>query len=311
VLIFLKIRFLQAFRIIKEIGAVRMLLFVVCFLPFLLRYFAEAWYLGTVSVLFMVLLHLARTDKKFLQILQITPQKVYALDYGLFLLPSFTFLLYIGAYWHFLACLVLVLGFMFVPFTLPQYNQPLFLFTSRWIPARAFEWKSGFRQYFSFVFVCLLLGFGLSKYEVTIPLVIIFFTLLTTCFYLEFEPLEMLLVFGKTPQKLLLSKIKGQLFLFWIFMLPLVLLFLVFHAKYWYLMPYFLLSSSLAQIFAILYKYAVYQPATNSQLNVFIYVLFGSAFLFIVVIPLFVPVGIFILVRYYRKAVKNLAFWLS
>lgn len=310
-LVILKIRLLQAFRIIKEIGVVRMLLFVVCLLPFLLRYFAEAWYLSTISVLFMVLLHLARTDKKFLQILQITPQKVYALDYGLFLLPSFTFLLYIGAYWHFLACFALVVGFMFVPFTLPQYNQPLFLFTSRWIPAKAFEWKSGFRQYFSFVLVCLLLGIALSKYEVTIPLIIIFFTLLTTFFYLEFEPLEMLLVFGKTPPKLLVSKIQGQLFLFWAFISPLVLLFLVFHTKYWYLMPYFFLSSSLAQIFAILYKYAVYQPSTNSQLNVFIYVLFGSAFLFIVVIPLFVPVGIFILVRYYRKAVRNLAFWLS
>ncbi len=308
---FFKIRCLQALRIVQDIGTVRLVLFCICLLPFLFRYFAEAWYLSVVASLFLLLIHLARTDKKFLKILHCRPLQVYAVDYGLFLLFPLAWLLYVGAYWHFLAVFGFALGLIFLPFTLPQFNQPLLLFSNIWIPAIAFEWKSGFRQYFTFVMVLWASGFGLCQYEVAIPLLISALTLLSSCFYLACEPLPMLLVFGKTPKQLLQHKIYWQLLLFWGFISPLVVLFLVFHLQYWYLMLYFLVSSSLAQIFAILYKYTVYRPATQATLNLFIYVLFGSIFLFILILPLFVPVGIFVLVRYYRKAVQNLETFIS
>ncbi len=301
----LKIRLLQSLRIIQNIGWLRMLAFIICVVPFLIRYFAETWYLLIVSSLFLGLIHFVRTDKNFIKILQLSVYQVYAIEYSIFLLPVWIFLLIKQEFLYLGGSIVIATIISAIPYTIQQQNRPL-LFVSRWIPAISFEWKSGFRQHFPFIAIFYSLGIGLAMYEIAIPLIIMCFSLLTACFYLESEPITMLKIFVKTPKQLLLHKVRWQLQLFWLLMLPFILLFLIFHTTYWYIILYLLITTSLAQIFAICYKYAVYYPNTKNQLNVFIYVVFGLAFMLVILTPFLVPVGIFIMVRYYQKAIKNL-----
>jgi hypothetical protein len=304
-----KIRALQSFRIMKSIGIIRLLVFALCVVPFLIRYFSEAWYLLVVSSLFLALIHFLRTDKRFIKIMQLSVYQVYGFEYSLFLLPVWIFLL---AQKEFLYA-GLSIGFTIllssIQLTINQQNRPI-LFVSRWISPIAFEWKSGFRQHFPFVAVLFLLGFGLSMYELAIPLIIVSFTLLTANFYLESEPLEMLKVFEKSPKQLLIHKILWQLKLFWFCMLPLLVVFMIFHYIYWYVILYLFVTSSIAQVFAIFYKYAVYQPHTQNQLNVFIYVVFSLAFMLVIATPFLVPVSAFIMIRYYKKSITNLDLYL-
>ncbi len=306
----LKIRSLQSLRIMQSIGFIRILFFGICVVPFLIRYFSEPWYLLIVSSLFLALIHFLRTDKKFIKIMQLSVYQIYGFEYSVFLLPVWTYLLLHKEFLYTLFSIGFAILLSIIQLTINQQNRPL-LFVSRWISPIAFEWKSGFRQHFPFVAVLFLLGLGLSKYELVIPLVMVSFTILTACFYLESEPLEMLKVLDKLPKKFLIHKILWQLKLFWLFQLPLICIFLYFHSLYWYVIPYLFFTSSLAQIFAILYKYAVYQPHTQMQLNAFIYVVFSLAFMLVIATPFLVPVGIFVMLRYYKKATKNLEFYLA
>jgi hypothetical protein len=303
--IILKIRSLQFFRILKTIGLIRIILFTVFALPFIIRYFEEVWYLVTVSFLFVAMIHFLRTDKRFIKIAQLSTYKLYALEYGLFLLPTWIFLL---LQQEFIGLIISILSAILVaclPYTMNQQSKPL-TFVSRWIPAIAFEWKSSFRQYFPFLVVLLLSGFAFSMQELVIPFVIISLSILSMCFYLEAEPLELLRLFQLSPQKLLLHKIKWQLLLFGILVSPLLVLFMILHYTYWYLVLYLLLTSAVTQTFAIFYKYAVYQPQTPSRFNALIYLLFGSAFMGLIAIPFLLPVGVLVMLRYYKKAIKNL-----
>ncbi len=306
----LKIRSLQSLRIMQSIGFLRLLFFAICVVPFLVRYFSEPWYLLIVSSLFLALIHFLRTDKKFIKIMQLSVYQIYGFEYSVFLLPVWTYLLINKEFLYTAFSVGFAILLSSIQLTINQQNRPL-LFVSRWISPVAFEWKSGFRQHFPFVAILFLLGLSLSKYELVIPLVIVSFTILTACFYLESEPLEMLKVLEKLPKKFLIHKILWQLKLFWLFQLPLICLFLYFHYLYWYLIPYLFFTSSLAQIFAILYKYAVYQPHTQMQLNAFIYVVFSLAFILVIATPFLVPVGIFVILRYYKKAIRNLEFYLN
>jgi hypothetical protein len=305
----LKIRLLQTLRIIQSIGILRMCIFLLCAVPFLIRYFAESWYLWIVSTLFLGLVQFMRTDKKFLQIAQLSVYQVFAIEYTCLLAPVWLALLLKNEYLLLVGSVLSAVVLAVIPFTFQTQNRPL-IFVSRWIPAVCFEWKSGFRQHFPFVLILLILGVTMASYEIAIPLVMMSFSLLTACFYLEGESIEMLKVFAKSPQKFILYKIGWQLGLFWGFMLPLVLTFGVLHTQYVYILLYLLLTTSLAQSFAILYKYAVYQPNAQNQINVFIYVVFGLAFMLVIVTPFLVPVGIAIMVVYYRKSIKRLAMYL-
>lgn len=303
--IILKIRSLQFFRILKTIGLIRIILFAIFALPFIIRYFEEVWYLVTVSFLFVAMIHFLRTDKRFIKIAQIPTYKLYVLEYGILLLPTWIFLLiqqeFIGLIISILSAILVAL----IPYTINQQNKPL-IFVSKWIPAIAFEWKSSFRQYFPFLVVLLLSGLAFSMQELVIPFVIISLSILSMCFYLEAEPLELLRLFQLTPQKLLLHKIKWQLILFGIIISPLLVVFMILHYTYWYLVLYLLFTSAITQIFAIFYKYAVYQPQTPARFNALIYVIFGLAFMGLIAIPFLLPVGVMVMLRYYKKAIKNL-----
>jgi hypothetical protein len=146
----LKIRLLQSLRIIQNIGWLRMLAFVICVVPFIIRYFAETWYLLIVSSLFLGLIHFVRTDKKFIKILQLSVYQVYAIEYSIFLLPVWIFLLVKQEFLYFGGSIAIATIISAIPYTIQQQNRPL-LFVSRWIPAISFEWKSGFRQHFPFI----------------------------------------------------------------------------------------------------------------------------------------------------------------
>jgi hypothetical protein len=308
-IIILKTRLLQFYRILADIGILRLILFLACVLPLLIRYFAEAWYLVAVSSLMMTMVHFLRTDKHFLKIAQLPIFQVYALEYSFLLCPIWFYLAWQNEYIALFSSIIVTFLVAMIPYTSRQNSRPL-LFISYWIPAAAFEWRSGFRQSFFFIIVFWGLGLGFSPYELAIPLSIAVLCVVSMCFYLESESTILLRAFQKTPQQLLLHKIKWQILLFGLLISPLTIAFIFFHTNYWYLIIYLFFTSSLAQIFAIFFKYSTYRPHTQTQFNALIYIIFGFIFLVLVLVPFIFPVAIFVLIRYYRKAVENLKIYL-
>jgi hypothetical protein len=107
---------------------------------------------------------------------------------------------------------------------------------------------------------------------------------------------------GKSEKQLLFAKIKGHLKLFYLLILPMVLLDVMLHYEYWYVLLYALLVAFLANINAILFKYASYQPGARFDNNSLLQGLMLAFFL----VPFLFPIPIIMMVVNYKKARLNL-----
>lgn len=173
------------------------------------------------------------------------------------------------------------------------------------IPAEAFEWKSGVRRH-SFVIAALyILALSLYQYPYVAFVVIVLFTLLSTTFYNEAEPLQMVEVFQLAPRQFMFMKWKMQLMLFWAGCTPLILIYLFMNTAYWYVLPVLILVCSVIQILSINLKYSFYVPGESMDKSIFIAIYVLSLF-----VPFFVPVPLVMMFNYQRKAMANLKAYL-
>ncbi|MBN2893459.1 MAG: hypothetical protein JXL97_16415 [Bacteroidales bacterium] len=307
----LKIRLKQLYRAVSVIGIFRIfiLMFIVVFAVGMLYfhttmtpnvYFASGFYF-----LVIIFIHFKRKDKDFLIITSDKYKIIFFVEYLLFSLPLFVSL---AINLHF----ELILGFVSVLFLIVNLNfklksRNLNSKLQRLIPDNAIEWKAGLRKTLFLVVLLWLVGLSFSFVDGIVPIVMFILGVIPISFYEFCEPSDMIIAFEKSSAKFLFQKIKFQVVIFSIIVLPLMIAFLIFNFHLWYvvLIEYFVLTT--VHIYFILIKYSFYKPNTKATASQ----IFGTLGTVGVIIPVLLPLVWVLTIHFYFKSKQNLNYYLD
>jgi hypothetical protein len=308
ILTFLLLHLKQLFRLLKELGIIRSLILLFLAGAAMARAFtlspSRPDLLCFVLVLSLFSLHTFRKDKAFLKILPVRRYLLYFVEYHLIASPFYLRLLLDR---HGMIALLAFAAISLIPFVNIRLNRNGSSFTRlNFIPSEAFEWKSGLRKHGLLIAVLYLLSLSLYQYPYVAFVVIVIFTLISTTFYNEAEPQQMVEVFQLAPRQFMFRKWEMQLMLFWTGCIPLMLIYLFANFAYWYVLPVLVLVSSIIQILSINLKYSFYAPGESINKTIFIAIYVLSLF-----VPFFVPVPLVMMLNYQRKAMINLKGYLN
>ncbi len=294
-------------RILAEIGVVLFVLLLLVSFPLLMGVLAQLsdmppmWAVAITLVLILSI-HLNRQDKDFVKLILKRPFLMFLTEYLVLVLPIGIWNLYTG---NWLAALALIVGISVVacvPVTLRfrKRERPLLGFPKTFI--RHYEWVSGLRKSVVWMIPTYILGAALSGFTAAIPVALLVLGLITTDFYMDCEPRIFLELYNGRARSFLRKKILAHLMIFWLACLPLVILFLIFHHVYWYVLLVVMFVVSVFPVLSITLKYASYQPNIRLTQNAFTMGLMVAFLCF----PFTQPVPLVMAAVYYRRALKNL-----
>ncbi len=302
-------RFRQLYRMLREIGVIYLVVALILVFGLVMGIIEQVFNsdspaIGLIGILLASFIHLNRKDGNFLSKLDISTAKLFAAEYLIFFLPLTTIFLFSGNYG---AVFIQNIGLLLLCFVKPvsfinsSYSNRLDL---KFISSQAFEARSFFRRFFiplALVYV-FLLGTGMFVAPGLLATLLLSFTFIS--FFDEVESKELFEVFH-FKKGILTSKIQIYLGLYYLLMIPHVLLFLILHFQYWYLLLAALFLGTTVILFNIFYRYAQFTPyrrrVYNSTAN--------SLFIFSIIIPFFYPVTLIYLLIYWLKARKNIRFY--
>jgi hypothetical protein len=258
-----------------------------------------------IQLFFIFSIHSGRKDKNFLKMVADKPLQIFIAEYFLLSFPfilliSFTKQWYLAAFTLPFCILIPLLNFSFSKKKLNLVRIPF-------IPDSAFEWKSGLRTAYVYFILSWIIGAGLSFLVGAVPVAIIILNLIVASFYMEGEPKLLLEVFERSASRFLWFKIKQALIFFWIITLPLVLLFLVFHLQYWYIIAYIVFSATLLLVFSVLQKYAFYEENVNATTRNSLLLFFAFLAFYVPFLIFLLPVMFMLAFRFYKKSLQNLS----
>lgn len=305
---FLALHAKQTGRLFRELGIVRGLIILLLLAITLTRIYAleppYTYFVATLLFFLLFSLHIFRQDKTFLAIIGVRSHLLYLIEYHLLISPVYLIFLLNGQWIETVSIGAAVSLIPFVHFNFTHQASE-----ARRLPfifPEAFEWKSGLRKQGWFIGALYVAALGLYPYPFVALLVIVVFTFIVTTFYNESEPRPMVEAFAASPSTFLFKKGKIQLILFWIGCTPLVLIFLLTNATYWYVLLVWIIVCSVIQLLSINLKYSLYEPNVSLNKNVFMAIYFLSLF-----VPFFFPVPLVMMMYYYRRARKNLQPYLT
>ena len=305
------IRIKQIIRILFQIGIFRVI-FLFALLAFALFYLFNVLsekssgmliILGGYALL-ILLIHIKRKDKIFLNIYAKRTQSIFFVEYLLFSFPLIIPLIYYGLWIYlsfFILCLFLI-SFLNIEIKKSSINSIF----QRVIPDSIFEWKAGIRKYLIPFVVIWFVGFLTSFFVASVPIVIVILGIMILNFYELNEPLQILLADELNAKRFLIKKIKNHLLLFSILIMPLALLFVIFNHEYYYILLIEYVIFSVLISYTILLKYAFYQPNIKSG-AMQIFTTIGVISLFI---PVFIPLILILSIKFLFQASNNLKFYL-
>ncbi len=305
----LGIRLRQLLRLIRTLGWGYLLILLPLVLLFVLVILEQAQklpgLLGVAGLILLTFIHVQRNDKAFLSSLECAPFLFRATEYSAGVLPLTALALGVLGSWE--DGLLLQGGALLVALLPMRQKRAVFVQPSlqlSFLPVQAYEWKAGFRRYGWGLLLLYLVGLTLCWLVGTIPIVAALMAVVVSSFYEDIEAKEML---ESVTQKgdLLKHKLRMQVQIFHGGMLPLYVLFLIFHAAYWYILLLATIGAQLLLSFAVFYKYANYSPGRRRVYNQLVVGLFFMSLL----LPFLLPVaGVYCLV-YSRRASRNLNYY--
>jgi len=303
----LRIRSRQFMRILAEIGVILFLLLLLISFPLLmgvLAYLSDIPPMLAVGIMLALILsiHLNRQDKDFVKLILQRPFLMFLMEYLVLVVPIGIWLLYLGNWLALLALIVGVCVLAYIPATVRfrKRERPLLRFPKAF--TRHYEWVSGLRKSAVWMIPTYIVGAALSGFPAAIPVVLLLLGLMTLDFYMDCEPRIFLELYSRNAHSFLRKKVFTHLFIFWSACLPLVVLFLVFHAEYWYVLLVVMFVVSVFPVLSITLKYASYQPNIRLTQNAIIMGLLVGFLCF----PFTQPVPLVMAVVYYRRALGNL-----
>jgi len=307
----LNIRIKQAYRILSQVGLFRtvfLLVFLAPFLAFLFIKTRESNYeemMGGIFLLSVLFIHIKRKDKEFLEIHAPKPQQVFFTEYLFLSAPMLVSMLYKGMWKYFVVYLIVLALIPCLKITFRK-NSINSIFQKQ-IPDGNFEWKSGIRKYFLLFVVLWPLGLITSFFVASVPVTIFFLGAIVLSFYEKSEPLQILIASELNTSQFLMKKIKSQLLSFSVLILPLVIAFIIFHPRYYYIPSLEYVIFLILLVYTILLKYAYYQPAKEPG-AVKTFTIIGSICLFI---PVLIPLILILSVKFLFQASHRLNFYLN
>lgn len=303
----LKFRFKQGFRLLDEIGFMRLLVlspFLFIIVLVLLERFIHAtpWQIVVVFSFFLASSHFSRKDKAFLQHTYEQPKLVYWAEYFVLYLPILIWLGSQLAWLPLLSLLAIILVLPFFNWTL-TFNQTYSIIQFPKQMHQDFEWMIGIRN--QGIWLILIYGIALMTcfYIVSVLAALLLFAIIIATFYLEDgEERVFLHLYADNPSALMQRKVKRSIGLFLFFTSPLSFVFLIFHFQYWYLLLAVLVISSIIQLSSVTLRYATYGPKATLKQNSWILGLLLACWL----APFFQPVPLLMTITYYKKALNRL-----
>lgn len=305
-----KIRLMQFFRLLQELGLIRVIIGVVAlFIAFgAFREFVSAGenllVIPAVLVISLLLLHQKRSDRQFFKLYAEKAQILHLLEYGFLAIPLSMML---GFHGHLVEAGITLIAPLAIPF-IPVLKGGLVFNSSlqKFIPDELIEWKAGVRKMLLPIALLWLIGLSTSFFIGSVPIVIFLLGMLVSGFYERMESLTILVASERSAAKFLQRKIWLSVASFTVLNLPLVLAFAIFHPDQFYIPIVELILFNLLIAYAVVVKYRFYLPEPDVKGN---QMLLAIGFIG-VLIPFVLPVFLFFLLRFYFKARQNLNLYL-
>ena len=306
----LLIRLKQSYRGLLGIGLIRLVI-LIALIGFLgLWLFIKTSDKSTaqmVSIGFLLLItiiQLRRGDKSFLKS-HFPNYKL--LIYAEYTIISFPILLLLVIHQQWISLISFLSLFLIVNLDLkPRYSN-INTKLQRLIPSDSFEWKAGLRKHIYIVVPVWIIAILTSFFIGSVPVAIFIFGILTISFYEKCEPYQLILSYELNAKKLIFLKVKRQLQLFSISVLPLIGLFLIFHIDKWHIPIAEYIILCFLHIYVIMTKYAFFESNKKSSAAQ----TFGSIGFFGGIIPIFLPVVWLLTIWFYFKSINNLNYYLD
>jgi len=307
----LKIRLKQLYRGSIGIGLIR-ILFVIALLTFIVLVlfnatskYPESLFVSGITSLVLFLMHSSRPDKPFLKTNFEFHQLIFLVEY---LLGSSIVIAFLMFHFQWIPLFILLSAILLIiHFDIKTKNRSQNSGLQRLIPSACFEWKSGVRRSFYMIIPIWTIGLLTSFFVGSVPVTLFILGVIPLSFYEKGEPYQMIIAFEKGTNQFLWHKIKMQILLYSVLSLPLIVAFLVFHHKLWYIAVIEYLIFSSLFVFLILTKYAFYEPNSKSSSAQ----IFGAIGTLAGIIPLFLPLVWIMSIRFYFKSKENLNFYLN
>ncbi len=314
----LSIRIKQLFRLFSGIDFIRLffLLAIVVLAGYMLlqwssnEEYTKAWII--VHSLIFIFIHLSRSDKKFIKLITPWPALLFFVEY-LFLSLPFLVIFVIHHNWPGLLLIPMLLLISFVDLHLRFNYQGLMRILPAYSKSRIFtmpgtgnpylfEWNSSLRVYLPFIgFIYLVIVcFSFTGYVSHIGIILL--SVLISTFYFQGESRIFIEQFSSSPKKFLVRKIALNIRYLTIIYLPIITISLVFQTEMWYLLLLALCISYAIQVLIIVIKYSLFRENSNLERNSLIHIISVICLL----LPFIWPLPVFIGIRSYRKAIKNL-----
>lgn len=324
-----KIRAIQLFRLIKEIGVLRSLVVavLVSFFSFIIiqtiGQTKNAILVSTITGFVILSIHASRKDKHFTRINFSNSYTLFLTEYLILTLPVLSTLAYFKE-WKaivllFFLCIIipriyLNIGLKSFPsslrFLLNPFSSKLTFNLNIKIPIKnpkAFEWICGIRRFFiplTLIYV-FILAFSFKAYVA--PAGFIFLAIITSGFYFQGESREFMELFDHKASTFIPNKIGLSLKYLFIMLMPIGVIALIFQPHTWIFTLGAMVISALIHIITIIFKYALFVENKDLSQNgtiVFINVI-------CILLPFLWPLPVFMGIRYYIKAHNKLKFYFN
>jgi hypothetical protein len=305
----IKIRFLQAFREIRDMGILRAVFLMAVIVPLLALFIYRrlpvpgySYAVPGVALLVVFMIHRGRKDYFFLSRLS-NPVWIFFAEYLVFSVPLLVLQVAFAQYAQVLIYAALLLCICLVepsPKGIRTYDVWV-----RYIPAGMFEWRSGIRM--SLPGIIPFYATGLAGVYSIWPSAasIILLSLTFGTFYGANESQKMLAASESGAGDFLRCKIRQHVKYWMLFLLPLFAVALVHYQYLFHILAAFAATVNLL-VFAILAKYAFYRPASTVGLS---QIITSIAWLCSILLPLSILVFTVNIVLYF-KAKHNLNYYL-
>jgi hypothetical protein len=306
----IRIRVFQLGRELKNVGLFRAILLVIAFISFL---FVAEGFINSVSsliniflvfLLLIVIIHLKRRDKSFIAILSEHQYRIFYIEYVILLSPIIAIVFF--HHWI-LTILFLLLLFPVAFINIHPSKGTAYNFFLQFVPIGLFEWKSGFRKTFIIIFLLYIFSLAFAFSIGVLPVAFFLITAIIISFYSMNEPRYMIELHELPAKQFLFKKLKQNLQLYTLFMLPLMVAMFIFYQQQWFLIVALVFMCYNLLVFSILSKYAHYEPAVSSSFHG---LLTGLA-LAGTLLPPFAIVVLIMNLKFYKKAIQNLSPYLN
>ena len=266
--VLLRLRWLQLRRAMPPLGMVLLAVGVLGGIWLLrkavLHDASLAPYIAGGALLAVASLHQRRPDLHFLRLHVPKYPWAMALEYGALVLPVF-FGLLLARSWAYAALMPLACAFAWLPVVNTSGVRGAGL--RRIIPARLFEWRGALQSTMPWSLLLWLMALGFFWLPL-LPLLLLGAIAMMACSAQEqCEPRGMLLVTAPNASALLRTKVMGALRIMLLMQAPVLVAATVFQRDWWWIHGLFGIGMLVLVAFAVVLKYANYQPSDRLSAN--------------------------------------------